>query len=154
MHRFPRDRSSASSATGRPRRRRPLIATLAVASLVLPAAAEARTVRADNVYAYGQGDVSCYAVRYGSGIECMSEAVPSKFTDGYLGLRRTGKTRLGDRGDFPGYTTTRRKLRVGDVWRPKRKARGIVCRFESQGLRCTNRSKHGFLIEPKAYRRF
>ncbi|MEV4423200.1 hypothetical protein AB0L40_24960 [Patulibacter sp. NPDC049589] len=138
----------------RPLARRAVPALLAVALLATPAVADAKTLRADNVYAYGQGQVSCIAVRYGKGIECSSAAVPAKEVDGYLALRVTGKVRRGERGDFPGYSTKRRKLAVGDVWRPGHSAKGIVCTLESQGLRCRNRSGHGFVVEPQAYRRF
>jgi hypothetical protein len=69
-------------------------------------------------------------------------------------MRRTGSTRLGARGDFPGYSTPRRRLRAGDWWRPGHTARGIGCRLSSSSLWCANVSGHGFRISKSTLERF
>lgn len=127
---------------------------LLLAPLLIPPAADARTVRSNNVTASG-GQVSCYVVHYGGrGIECMAQSIPSGEGDGYLALRPTGKARRGARGDYPGYGGSRRKLRNGDVWRPRNSASGIVCTVRSGALGCANGSSHGFALSPSDYRRF
>lgn len=137
-----------------PMRRFPL-ALLLVAPLLLPATAEAKTVRADNVTAFGGSGVSCHVRQAEKGLECASQAVPApNGTDGYLELERTGRAKARERGDFDGYSTPLRRLRSGDVWRPRHSAAGIVCRRRASDLRCVNRSGHGFVIAPKRYRRF
>ncbi|WP_026911824.1 hypothetical protein [Patulibacter minatonensis] len=128
---------------------------LLLAPLLIPPAADARTLRGNNVYAYGDGKVNCYVVHYGgTGIECMSQAVPSGDGDGYLALRRTGRARVGARGDYPGYGGTRRKLRSGDTWRPGHSARGITCAIQHGVVKCINRSGHGIALSPSEYYRF
>ncbi|WP_036726062.1 hypothetical protein [Patulibacter minatonensis] len=152
-------RRPSTIASRRRPRGRALLPLLAVVPLALPAAADARTVRSNNVSAFSDNGVSCLVVRQfkgvpNQGIECSSQAVPRKELDGYVELHRTGRSKLGERGDFPGYSGKATKLKVGDVWRPGHSAKGIRCEFESQGLRCKNRSGHGFVIEPEAFRRF
>jgi hypothetical protein len=158
--------SAADDLSARPGRARRLalgvaIPALLCAPLLIPSAADARTIRTANVYAYGEGDVNCYVVAYGgTGIECLSQAVPSgggsngAEGDGYVALRRTGPIRIGARSDFPGYSAKRRKLHVGDTWRPVHGARGVVCTLRRAGLTCTNRSRHGFTITPTVFHRF
>jgi hypothetical protein len=138
-------------------RRSPLVLLLAL-PLAIPAAADARTITSSNAYAFGQGDVNCYVVMpiAGKGIECTSQGVPRSGGEGdpYVALRTSGSARVAARGDFPGYSVPRRKLRTGDTWRPSRSAKGIVCRLSSKRLTCTNRSGHGFRIGPKSFSSF
>ncbi|MDO9407887.1 hypothetical protein [Patulibacter sp.] len=141
--------------------RRSPLALLLLVPLAVPAVADARTVRSSNAFAFGDGDVSCYVVRVvegfdGSGVECSSRGVPRTTGEGdpYVAVKRTGRSRLGARGDFPGYSSTRRRLRSGDTWRPGHSARGIVCRVSTSSVRCTNRSGHGFRISKTGVGRY
>lgn len=147
--------SRPSSTSRRAARGVALAAVLVAGPLLAPASSSATTVRSGNVFAYGSGQVSCYVVvSGGTGIECSSAAVPSRELDGYVALHRRGVSRLGERGDFPGGPGARRRLRVGDVWRPGGSATGIVCRLRAGGLRCDNAARRGFLLSPKTLRRF
>jgi hypothetical protein len=159
IHRTASRRPSARGLVRRAPRGRALLPLLAVVPLAAPAVADAKTVRSDNVVLRSMGDVSCLVVRQfkgvpTQGIECSSPAVPRKDLDGYVELHRTGRAKLGERGDFPGYSSKQVKLSVGDVWRPGRSAKGIVCTYEPQGLNCRNRSRHGFVLRSDALRRF
>lgn len=132
------------------------VPSLVVVALSLPAGAQARTSRADWVVPRPQ--ISCYVLQYGTGLECLapSESDPTQDGGAVVALHRTGKARLGQRSDFPGYGPSPgpQKLRAGDTWRPGRSAKGIVCRVRTSGIRCTNRSGHGFRVNHVALRRF
>lgn len=137
------------------RMRRSPLALLLLVPLALPAAAGARTITADNVTSFGSFGVNCHVRQVDAGLECSSRAIPApNGTDGYLELKRTGKARRKERGDFDGYDTSRRRLREGDTWRPRHTATGIVCRRRTFDIRCVNTAGHGFTISPKKYFRF
>ncbi|WP_320669239.1 hypothetical protein [Patulibacter defluvii] len=132
------------------------IAALTAAALLGPAAAaEARTVHADNIVSPTKL-IRCYAVQYGGGIECSASYLRRiGELDPYIALKPRGRARYGERGDYPGYTTARRTLHYGDRWQPRRKARGISCTIRSaSGLTCRNRDGHGFVLVNGGVRRF
>lgn len=135
-------------------RRRAIVVLTATALLAPAAAAQAGTSHADNVVSPTKL-ISCFAVRYGSGIECSASYLPRiGELDPFLALKPRGRSRLGERGDFPGYTTPRRTLHYGDRWKPRRKATGITCTMRSTGLTCRNRDGHGFRLTKGAIKRF
>ena len=114
----------------------------ALFALGAAASASARTVSYRNVVSPSKL-IHCYAVQNSSRIECTAPYLARiGELDPYLALRPTGRAILSERGDYPGYSTPRRTLRYGDVWaRP-----GIRCVMRTSGLRCRNRSGHGFRI--------
>ena len=64
-------------------------------------------------------------------------------------MRPNGRARLSERGDFPGFSTPRRTLHYGDLW----KRTGLACSMKTSGLTCRNRDNHGFHIaKGKSYR--
>jgi hypothetical protein len=132
---------------------RPIAIALCAALLAVPAAASARTVPGKSVHTRGY-KISCFAVLpvAGGGIECTSPYVPDiGELDSYYSLHRHGVARLAQRGDYPGYeNVTQRRVGDGDVWR----WRGVRCAFSGGGVRCANRSGHGFVIAPGGSRRF
>lgn len=138
-----------------------LIAAGGVAALSLAntATSNAATLRSHNIQTPSK-NIRCYVLQpaVGTGIECMAPYLknpnPSAFElDTYLALKATGSATYGERGDFPGYTTSYRTLRYGSTWKPSG-ATGISCVSRTTGLRCTNRSGHGFRISKRRIYRF
>jgi len=107
------------------------------------AAAPAKTVTYNNIVSPSKA-IFCYAVQNSSEIQCMAPYLPDigEF-DTYFGVRRSGRSRIAERSDFPGFGTPRRKLRYGDVW----KRPGIRCTMRTSGLTCRNLDRHGFHIQ-------
>lgn len=125
---------------------------LCAALLAVAATASARTVGGTSVHT-AKNAISCFAVMpvAGGGIECASPYVPDiGELDSYFALHRHGRARLSERGDYPGFEGTSRRVRDGDVWRWK----GVRCAFRDGGVRCVNRSGHGFVISPSGSRGF
>ena len=115
------------------------------------ATASAKTVRYKNIVSPTK-QISCLAVKGGpSEIECSTPYLPDiGELDTYLSLRARGKSKLSERGDFPGYVTPQRTLHYGDVWRRP----GIRCTMRTTGLTCRNRGDHGFHLQRGNVRRF
>jgi hypothetical protein len=131
---------------------RPTALAVCAALLAVPAAASARTVPGASVHT-AKNQISCFAVMpvAGGGIECASPYVPDiGELDSYFALHRRGAAKLGQRGDYPGFNVKSRRVRDGDVWR----WRGVRCAFSGGGVRCVNRSGHGFVIAASGSRRF
>jgi len=128
-----------------------LHAVAVVAALAGPGAvASAKTVTAYNIVSPTKL-ISCWAVLQSTEIECSAPYLPDiGDLDSYFSLRPHGAAKLGQRGDFPGHSTSRRTLRYGDTWvRP-----GIRCTMRTTGLTCRNRDSHGFHIQRGKSRRF
>jgi hypothetical protein len=119
------------------------VLVVCLAALAGACAASARTVSYNNVISPTKL-ISCFAVQHSSEIECTAPYLPDigEF-DTYLGLKPRGRARLAQRSDFPGYTTRRRTLHYGDVW----KRPGLRCVMRTRGLTCRNRDRHGFHIQ-------
>lgn len=128
-----------------------LLAAAAATAVVAPSAA-AETVKYKR-FASPSGQIHCYALKYGGeGIECMAPYLRDRGDlDTYLALEPRGKSRYGERGDFPGYPNSReRTLRYGDTW----KRNGIRCKMRESGLTCRNKDDHGFRMAKGDVRRF
>jgi hypothetical protein len=128
-----------------------LLALALAAGLALPSTAAARTIRAHNITS-PSGLIGCLQLKFGGpGIECQASYLPDIGPlDSYLELHPRGRAVLGERGDFPGYSTRPVKLRYGDVWRVAR----IRCSMRRTGLTCRNRDRHGFHMAKGDVRRF
>jgi len=126
---------------------------LPTALLVLalaPAGASARTVTSENIVS-PHGQISCLSVVDSTEIECSASFVEEiGDLDTYLALRARGRSRLSERGDYPGSGAPRQRLRFGDTW----KRPGIRCTMRASGLTCRNRDDHGFHLEKGHVRRF
>ncbi|UGS39305.1 DUF6636 domain-containing protein [Capillimicrobium parvum] len=128
------------------------VALCAAALLAVSAAANAATVPGTTVHTRGY-KIVCLAVLpvAGGGIECASPYVPDiGELDSYFALHRHGRAKLSERGDYPGYGGRNRRLADGDTWR----WRGVRCTAAGDGVRCVNRSGHGFVIAAGGSRRF
>lgn len=114
------------------------------------AIASARSVTAYNIVSPSKL-ISCWAVLQSTEIECSAPYIPEiGELDTYYALRPRGRTKVSERGDFPGHSTPRRTLRYGDTWvRP-----GIRCTMRRSGLTCRNRDNHGFHLAKGDTRRF
>jgi hypothetical protein len=124
-----------------------LLVTLLACS---PAAAAAKVVTETDVVS-PSGMIGCLAVKHGSGIECSAPYLPDiGQLDSFLALKRHGRSRLGERGDDPGYGHKRVTLSYGDSWRRP----GIRCTMRTSGLRCSNLDKHGFSLAKGRVKRF
>lgn len=124
----------------------------ALAALALTAPAAADTTRAKRVKLAGQ-PVSCYVLLpiAGKGIECTSPGLEEiGELDTYVALTAHGRSRIGERGDYPGYGGRRVRLDPGDVWR----VAGIACTARRARLVCRNASGHGFRLGADAVARF
>ncbi|HVP03747.1 MAG TPA: hypothetical protein VMT10_14345 [Solirubrobacteraceae bacterium] len=128
-----------------------LAAVLAAALLVAVPAAQGRVVTWKRIESPSRL-ISCIALKYeGPGIECSAPYLPRKYElDPYYELRPHGRTRAGERGDYPGYSVPNRILHYGDVW----KRPGIRCSMARSGLTCHNLDGHGFHMARGALRRF
>ena len=126
-----------------------LLAT-ALLALALAATASAKTVTYKNIVGPNK-QLSCWAVIGSTEIECSAPFVPEiGELDTYLAVRARGKSKLSERGDFPGYAAPRRTLHFGDVWqRP-----GVRCKLRANGLTCRNLDDHGFHLQKGHVRRF
>ena len=123
--------------------KRLLPAIVLITALVSAGQAEARTVRADVAIA----PTGTCMIRSGGGIGCFGDAVPAKYTDGYIWIRRSGRPRISESGGTLAPTTGRpRRLGRGDRW----KKRGVTCVVRN-GLKCWN-GQHGFWLTRTAYR--
>ena len=126
-----------------------LAATTFVLFAIVAGSADARAVDSDVIIA---PTGACMISDLGGGIACFGEAVPSTYTDGYLGLRRSGKTYLGEAGGMltgsPDAWDTPRVHR-GDRWN----RRGVRCRVIPGGIKCFN-GRHGFRLKKHGYRTF
>ena len=112
--------------------------------------AQARTVSYNNIVSPSKL-ISCWAVMDSSRIECSAPYLPDiGELDTFYALSPHGKSRVGERGDFPGFPTPRRTLRYGDTW----KRPGIRCTMRRSGLTCHNLDGRGFHIAKGALRRF
>ena len=126
------------------------LAAIAALTGVLPATAVSATVSYHNIRSPSK-QISCIAVKYGSGIECSAPYLPDiGDLDTYLALKAHGRSKLSERGDNPGYGGPIRTLHYGDTW----KRPGIRCTMKTSGLTCRNRDKHGFHIQRGHVRRF
>jgi hypothetical protein len=95
--------------------------------------------------------ISCWAVKEGTGIECSAPYLPDIGPlDTYLALRPHGRAKLSERGDFSGYFAPFHTLQYGDTW----KRPGVRCTMKTTGLTCHNRDRHGFHIQRGHVRRF
>ncbi len=125
---------------------------LAAVLLLVPTAATAKTVHYKNFVSPSKL-ISCISVRYGgSGIECSAAYIPEiGELDTYYALEPRGKSKVGERGDYPGYENAKqRTLDYGDTY----KRNGIRCTMRRSGLTCRNRSGHGFHLAKGDLRRF
>ena len=127
-----------------------LAAVLSLAALA--PGASARTVHYKNFVSPSKL-ISCLSVKYGGrGIECSAPYIPQiGELDTYYALEPRGRSRLGERGDYPGYPNAKpRTLHYGDTYA----RHGIRCTMRASGLTCRNRSKHGFHLAKGDLRRF
>ena len=114
------------------------------------AAAPARTVSYNNIVSPSKL-ISCWAVMHAQRIECSAPYLPDiGELDTFYALRPHGRSTVGERGDFPGFSTPRRTLRYGDTW----KRPGIRCTMRRTGLTCRNLDGRGFHIAKGDVRRF
>lgn len=113
------------------------------------AVASAKTVTANNIVSPSKL-IFCWAVVDSTEIECSAPYLPDiGELDTYFAVKSHGRSRISERGDFPGFTTPRRTLRYGDTWRRP----GIRCTMRRSGLTCRNLDRHGFHIaKGKSYR--
>jgi len=112
-------------------------------ALLTCAVAPAKTVTYNNIVSPSKL-ISCWAVMRSTEIECSAPYLPDiGELDTFFAVRSHGRSRIGERGDFPGFTTPRRTLRYGDTW----KRLGIRCTMRTSGLTCRNLDKHGFHIQ-------
>ena len=127
---------------------RRLLPPALLATLALAGSAEAKTVSYHNIVSPTK-QISCWAVMGSTEIECTAPYLPDiGDLDTYVALRKHGRSRLSERGDFPGFSDRRRTLHYGDVWqRP-----GIRCTMRRTGLTCRNADKHGFHIQSPVLR--
>jgi hypothetical protein len=88
----------------------------------------------------------------GGGITCSAPYLPHTDLDGYVKLKPTGRPKLGERGDSPWLPGAHRvvTLHYGDHW----SGAGVHCTMRTRGLRCTNRSDHGFFLSKQRQRYF
>lgn len=123
-----------------------LVAATGFVGLLAGQPAAAKTSRATSV----STPVGWCMVRFGGGLGCNSPAVPSPFgTDGYLWMRERGQVHRAETGGLIGPVNGRQvKLRPGDRW----VKRGIRCRVIRGGIKCQNRSAHGFRLRTHSYR--
>jgi hypothetical protein len=118
-------------------------------ALTVPAAA-ARTVTYKKIRSPSK-QITCLAVKYGSGIECSAPYLPDiGELDTYLALKAHGRSKMSERGDYPGYFVPFHTLHYGDAW----KRPGIRCTMKTSGLTCRNLDDHGFHIQRGHVRRF
>jgi hypothetical protein len=122
-----------------------------VIALVIALPALAKTSQADRFSTF-KFRVGCgvQLQSAGGGMSCFSAALPHTELDGYIALRRHGRSKLGERGDspwIPGGSSTR--LHKGDRWSRV----GVTC-VVKMALRCENADGHGFKLTPKRYSRF
>jgi hypothetical protein len=97
--------------------------------------------------------ISCISVKYGGrGIECSATYMEQiGELDTYYALEPHGKSRISERGDYPGYPNAKqRTLHYGDTY----KRHGIRCKMRTSGLTCRNKDGHGFHIAKGDLRRF
>lgn len=128
--------------------RRALLLLALAAVLVAPASAD--TVRHKRIKS-PNGQISCYAVKVGSGIECFAPYIEEiGELDTYIALKKRGKARFGERGDYPGYEADQHTLRHGDTW----VWRGVRCSMRRSGMTCRNADDHGFRLAKGDVRRF
>lgn len=121
-------------------------------ALLLPPTASARTVHYKNFVSPSKL-ISCISVKYGGrGIECSARYIPEiGELDTYYALEPRGRSRIGERGDYPGYADAKqRTLHYGDTYTRN----GIRCTMRRSGLTCRNRDTHGFHIAKGDLRRF
>jgi hypothetical protein len=126
-----------------------LVALAAAATLAGPATA--KTVSYKN-FESPSGKIRCLALKFGGkGIECSAPYIKEiGELDTYYGLEPHGKSKVGERGDFPGFSTPSRTLNYGDKW----ERNGIHCTMRKSGLTCRNLDDHGFHIAKGDLRRF
>jgi len=120
--------------------------------LVAAASADARVVTYKRIVSPSK-QISCHAVIpiAGGGIECSAIYLPDiGELDTFLALHKHGRSILGERGDYSGYSVKRHTLRYGDTW----KRPGIRCSMATSGLTCHNLDKHGFHIARGDVRRY
>ncbi|MEA2123657.1 MAG: hypothetical protein QOI80_439 [Solirubrobacteraceae bacterium] len=99
------------------------------------------------------GMISCLAVKYGGkGVECSASYIEEiGELDTYYALEPHGRSRIGERGDFPGYPNSKQHtLHYGDTYKRK----GVRCTMRESGLTCRNKDGHGFHLEKGNVRRF
>ncbi len=118
-------------------------------ALAACAVASAKTVTYNNIVSPSKL-ISCWAVMNSTEIECAARYLPDiGELDTFFAVRSHGRSRIGERGDFPGFSTPFRTLRYGDTW----KRPGIRCTMRTTGLTCRNLDEHGFHIQKgKTYR--
>ena len=130
---------------------RRMVAAVAVVTMAASGAvASAKTVTSYNVVSPSKL-ISCWAVLQSTEINCSARYIPEiGELDTYYALRPNGKSRVSERGDFPGHSTPRRTLQYGDIW----KRTGLACSMRKTGLTCRNRDNHGFHIQREHTYRF
>jgi hypothetical protein len=125
-----------------------LLALALLSTLALAATASAKTVSYHNIVSPTK-QISCLAVKGSTEIECSAPYLPDiGDLDTYVALRKHGRSRLSERGDFPGFSDRRRTLHYGDTW----KRPGISCTMRRTGLTCRNADDHGFHIQSPVLR--
>jgi hypothetical protein len=125
-----------------------LLPLLVLPALALAAPADAKTVSYHNIVSPTK-QISCWAVMGSTEIECTAPYLPDiGDLDTYVALRKHGRSRLSERGDFPGFSDRRRTLHYGDTW----KRPGISCRIRRTGLTCRNVDDHGFHLQSPVLR--
>src|SRR3954447_25111557 len=83
----------------------------------LCAGASAKTVSYNNIVSPSKL-ISCWAVMDSAEIECSAPYLPDiGELDTYYAVSSRGKSRISERGDFPGFSTPRRTLHYGDTWK-------------------------------------
>lgn len=125
-----------------------LLPLLVLPALALAAPAGANTVSYHNIVSPTK-QISCSAVIGSTEIECTAPYLPDiGDLDTYVALRKHGRSRLSERGDFPGFSDRRRTLHYGDTW----KRPGISCQMRRTGLTCRNADDHGFHLQSPVLR--
>jgi hypothetical protein len=130
-----------------------LVVPAAALAVLVPAVAEAKTVRSKVVQADG-GHISCYATVpvEGRGIVCSSDGLKAgpktHGLDPFLSLKPHGRAVFGGRGDYGGYTVKRPTTLIpGDRWL----WHGIACTLGHDALSCRNLDGRGFILGSSGY---
>ncbi len=121
------------------------VVSFLTAALLIPAAAQAKTIHATSILSK-DGRISCYGSVPAEGkmVNCNSPGLgKSHGAPRYAQLKSTGSTRIVARSDYGGYNGRPKTILPGDRWVWK----GIVCSYGSMGLNCNNASNHGFLLD-------
>jgi uncharacterized protein DUF6636 len=123
--------------------KRIVVPALLLTLLVVAPGAQARTVSYLNFHSPSKR-IGCAVERFGGpGLECSSPDINRLGDlDPYFRIAPRGRARVGERGDFDGFSVRSRTLRYGQTWRRFE----VRCTMRRSGLTCRNRSRHGFHI--------